>query len=224
MIIYAIHCQYHHQFNAYIIKTPNLWGLLKTLVPNAEKNPQLVLALTTIFKGHLNSQSLLATQLGIYLNSNGVKDAVITQMNRLGLSISVDGIQRRLQLLTTKQKRLIRQVSSRILTTPLIFVYDNIQLSQRVAQARIDSHDQFLKGTSGYLAQAVVGEGRTLPRRDSFMVEAAEKMKVAEILPVSLEDEDFFVDVGIMSLSQSFCLFQIRQSRNLSQSLLMITF
>jgi hypothetical protein len=77
-------------------------------------------------------------------------------MNRLGLSISIDSIQRRLQLLTIKQKQLIRKVSSQILTTPLIFVYDNIQLSQRVAQARIDSHDQFLKGTSGFLAQAIV--------------------------------------------------------------------
>ena len=90
-----------------IIKTPNLWRLLKTLVPDGEKNPQLVLALTVIFKGHLNSQNLLATQLGMYLNSNGVKDAVITQMNRLGLSISIDSIQRRLQLLTIKQKQLI---------------------------------------------------------------------------------------------------------------------
>jgi hypothetical protein len=170
--------------------------LLKTLVPDTEKNPQLVLALTIIFKGHLNSQNLLATQLGMYLNSNGVKDAVITQMNRLGLSISVDSIKQRLRLLITKQKRLIRQVSTRILTTPLIFVYDNIQLSQRVAQARIDSHDQFLTGTSGYLAQAVVGEGRTLPTRDSFMVEAAVKMKTAEMLPESLEDEEFFADVS----------------------------
>ena len=97
-------------------KTPNLWRLLKTLVPDGEKNPQLVLALTVIFKGHVNSQNLLATQFGMYLNSNGVKDAVITQMNRLGLSISIDSIQRRLQLLTTKQKQLIRKVSSQIAT------------------------------------------------------------------------------------------------------------
>jgi hypothetical protein len=207
-----------------IIKTPNLWRLLKTLVPDGEKNPQLVLALTVVFKGHLNSQNLLATQLGMYLNSNGVKDAVITQMNRLGLSISIDSIQRRLQLLTIKQKQLIRKVSSQILTTPLIFVYDNIQLS-RVAQARIDSHDQFLKGTSGFLAQAIVGEGRTLPTRDSFMAEAAANMKVEEILPISLEDEKFFVDVSNnILISRLFRLFPVRQSRDLLQSLLMNTF
>jgi hypothetical protein len=50
-------------------KTPNLWRLLKALVPDGEKNPQLVLALTVIFKGHVNSQNLLATQFGIAMAS-----------------------------------------------------------------------------------------------------------------------------------------------------------
>jgi hypothetical protein len=36
-----------------------------------------------------------------------------------------------------------------IIWRPIHFVYDNIQLNQRVGQERIDSHNTFFYGTSG---------------------------------------------------------------------------
>jgi hypothetical protein len=61
----------------------------------------------------------------------------------MGISTSLRSINRTLDAFTVISKANIVAAGKSIIGRPMHFVYDNIQLNQRVGQERMDSHNAF---------------------------------------------------------------------------------
>ena len=64
----------------------------------------IVVALNILFRAASQKNTRLQNVIGIYLHANGVKDSVITQLNRMGISASLRSIDRILEALTVIAK------------------------------------------------------------------------------------------------------------------------
>jgi hypothetical protein len=157
----------------------------------------IVVALNILFRAASQNNTRLQNVIGIYLHANGVKDSVITQLNRMGISTSLRSIDRTLEALTLIAKESVVAADKSIILRPIHFVYDNIQINQRVGQERIDSHNTFFCGTSGFWAESIIPPGHALPLRASLNPTRAKNMTPKDIVPVTASDEEFNKDVTI---------------------------
>jgi len=177
------------------LQIPWLWSLLASLAPNKGRQHMIVVALSILFRAASQNNTRLQNVIGIYLHANGVKDSVITQLNRIGISTSLRSINRTLEALAVIAKANIVTAGKSIIRRPIHFVYDNIQLNQRVGQERIDSHNTFFCGTSGFWAESIIPEGHGLPLRASLNPARAKNMTTTNIVPVTAFDEKCNKDV-----------------------------
>jgi hypothetical protein len=157
----------------------------------------IVVALNILFRAASQNNTWLQNVIGIYLHANGVKDSVITQLNRMGISASLRFIDRTFEALTVIAKANVVAAGKSIVWRPIHFVYDNIQLNQRVGQERIDSHNTFFCGTSGFWAESTISPGHALPLRASLNPTRAKDMTPKDIVPVTAIGEEFNKDVTI---------------------------
>ena len=85
----------------------------------------IVVALNILFRAASQNNSRLQNVIGIYLHVNGVKDSVITQLNRMGISASLRSIDRTLEALTVIAKANVVAAGKMCMTTfRLISVLD----------------------------------------------------------------------------------------------------
>jgi hypothetical protein len=184
---------------------PWLWSLLTSLAPKEGRRHMVVVALNVLFRAASQKNTRFQNTIGIYLHANGVKDSVITQLNRMGISTSLQSIDRTLEALAMITKAKIVTAGKSIIWRPIHFVYDNIQLNQRVGQERIDSHNTFFCGTSGFWAESIISQGHSLPLRASLNPARAKNMIRADIVPVTAFDEEFNKDVTTPSVYRRLC-------------------
>jgi hypothetical protein len=180
-----------------LLQMPWFWSLLTSLAPKEDRHNMIVVALNILFRAASQNNTRLQNVIGIYLHANGVKNSVITQLNRMGISASLRSIDRTLEALTVIAKENIVAAGKTIIWQPMHFVYDNIQLNQRVGQERIDSHNTFFCGTSGFWAESTTAIGHGLPLRASLNPTRAKDMTQKDIVPVTAIDEEFNKDVTI---------------------------
>lgn len=155
----------------------------------------VVMALSILCHAKNENMRRVQSMVGMMLHHAGVPQRVVTQLNQLGISIGCTAINKAVTFLSDAQRRRLLDVGSNIQKVPYIWVYDNIQVEDRVGSERVDSKKRRYDATGGYMAKAIVDPGQVLPTKQSFHPEKMDGMTSSHLFPATAEDRAFFENV-----------------------------
>lgn len=121
-------------------KIPLLSDMIISLGPSRnslETNTHLVsmklIAILTILcrSAHRNNSNYLPLIIGLYLYSAGARVDAITLLNRLGLSVSYDALQKKLRKISQASKQWIKQRKS---NRKLVGTWDNFEYRENMKE------------------------------------------------------------------------------------------
>ena len=155
----------------------------------------VAIAVGILFYAKNNSMIKIQSLIGAYLYQEGATDALKQQLNRLGVSIGVNGIHAMTESFALAQQVKLKSAGKHIRIRLFHVVWDNLNLYMRVEKGRerLDSQNIMLNATSGFIQESIVKPEQHLPLRSSFHPERIKKLDGRHLLPFG--DKKFYRDV-----------------------------
>jgi hypothetical protein len=148
---------------------PKLMKLIKEALGNAERKHPLTMGVNVLLWAKNRSFRKAQTIVGLFFMQAGVQDSVLSQFNKLGVSISPRSCGRVAESLAEGQKRILTAIGSQAVVEPFTLCYDNMQLTEGVGSQRLDNAAKRMDTTAGYVSRAILSrKGQELPTRDSL--------------------------------------------------------